>query len=181
MDWQLSVIGPAITPVFWGLIRTPPEKRDRRRSTPARTKTTAAMKILDAQLGKTRFVAGDAFSYGDIPVGVMARRYRDLSPTGLHSPTSNAGTCGDRGTSALSGISPDAPMAKRFAGVAGDIGQLDENIYNASPRKSFGTSPDQPGGLADEPPLERRQALDQAEPDVAHQRAARRSDWRTAG
>ena len=28
MDWQLSVVGPAITPVFWGLIRTPPEKRD---------------------------------------------------------------------------------------------------------------------------------------------------------
>ena len=28
MDWQLSVAGPAITPVFWGLIRTPPEKRD---------------------------------------------------------------------------------------------------------------------------------------------------------
>src|SRR3981081_189388 len=26
--WHLSVIGPAITPVFWGLIRTPPEKRD---------------------------------------------------------------------------------------------------------------------------------------------------------
>src|SRR6202030_2493801 len=28
MDWQLSVLGPAITPVFWGMIRTPPEKRD---------------------------------------------------------------------------------------------------------------------------------------------------------
>ena len=28
MDWQLSVLGPAITPAFWGLIRTPPEKRD---------------------------------------------------------------------------------------------------------------------------------------------------------
>src|SRR5581483_2859105 len=28
MDWQLSVFGPAITPAFWGLIRTPPEKRD---------------------------------------------------------------------------------------------------------------------------------------------------------
>ncbi len=23
MDWQLSVMGPAITPVFWGMIRTP--------------------------------------------------------------------------------------------------------------------------------------------------------------
>ena len=32
MDWQLSVLGPAITPAFWGLIRTPPEKRDARRS-----------------------------------------------------------------------------------------------------------------------------------------------------
>ena len=28
MDWQLSVLGPAIGPVFWGLIRTPPGKRD---------------------------------------------------------------------------------------------------------------------------------------------------------
>jgi len=28
MDWQLSVLGPAIRPVFWGLTRTPPEKRD---------------------------------------------------------------------------------------------------------------------------------------------------------
>ena len=37
MDWQLSVMGPAITPVFWGLIRTPPEKRDPKpRSRPAR-------------------------------------------------------------------------------------------------------------------------------------------------
>src|SRR5579862_617738 len=24
MDWQLTVMGPAITPVFWGLVRTPP-------------------------------------------------------------------------------------------------------------------------------------------------------------
>jgi len=35
---------------------------------------------MDAQLGKTRFMAGDAFSYGDIPVGVMIRRYMELVP-----------------------------------------------------------------------------------------------------
>ena len=28
MDWQLSVAAPAIRPMFWGLIRTPSEKRD---------------------------------------------------------------------------------------------------------------------------------------------------------
>ena len=28
MDWMLTVCAPAIHPLFWGLIRTPPEKRD---------------------------------------------------------------------------------------------------------------------------------------------------------
>src|SRR5262249_38333128 len=28
MDWQLTVAHPPLTPVFWGLVRTPPEKRD---------------------------------------------------------------------------------------------------------------------------------------------------------
>ena len=80
MDWQLSVAGPAITPAFWGLIRTPAEKRDMAAIKGSQEKTTAAMQILDAQLGKTQFVAGDAFSYGDIPVGVMCYRYRQLVP-----------------------------------------------------------------------------------------------------
>src|SRR5690242_10923119 len=59
MDWQLSVAGPAITPVFWGLIRTPPEKRDMAAIKASQEKTVAAMQILDAQLGKTQYVAGD--------------------------------------------------------------------------------------------------------------------------
>ena len=42
MDWQLSVMGPAITPVFWGLIRTPPEKRDPAAIDAGKEKTTAA-------------------------------------------------------------------------------------------------------------------------------------------
>jgi len=80
MDWQLSVLGPAITPVFWGLIRTPPEKRDMAAIKAGSEKTIAAMQILDAQLGKTQYVAGNAFSYGDIPAGVMCYRYRQLVP-----------------------------------------------------------------------------------------------------
>ncbi len=53
MDWQLSVVAPAITPAFWGLIRTPPEKRDAAAIKASQDKTTDAMKILDAQLAKT--------------------------------------------------------------------------------------------------------------------------------
>jgi glutathione S-transferase len=80
MDWQLSVVGPAITPAFWGLIRTPVEKRDLTAIKTSQEKTTAAMQILDKQLAKTAYVAGPAFSYGDIPVGVMCYRYRQLVP-----------------------------------------------------------------------------------------------------
>src|SRR3990172_8753714 len=80
MDWQLSVVSPAIFGAFWGLIRTPPEKRDLAAIKASQDKTTAAMQILDARLAKTAYVAGDAFSYGDIPAGVMCYRYRQLVP-----------------------------------------------------------------------------------------------------
>jgi glutathione S-transferase len=46
MDWQISVAAPAITPVFWGLIRTPPEKRDTAAIEAGKVKSMAAMKIL---------------------------------------------------------------------------------------------------------------------------------------
>ena len=80
MDWQLTVVGPAIGPAFWGLIRTEPAKRDMAAIKASQDKTTDAMKILDEQLGRTQFVAGGSFSYGDIPVGVMCYRYRQLVP-----------------------------------------------------------------------------------------------------
>jgi len=87
MDWQLTTAGPAIHGLFWGLIRTPPEKRDHAHIDESRRKTTAAMKILDAQLGKTAHVAGERFSMGDIPVGLIAYRYCRLVPerTGLEN------------------------------------------------------------------------------------------------
>ena len=37
-----------------------------------------AMAMLDTQLGKTAFVAGDAFSTGDIPVGCVCNRFVKL-------------------------------------------------------------------------------------------------------
>lgn len=78
MDWQLSVVVPAINPVFWGLIRTPAEKRDHAAIATARDRLAEVMKILDEYLGRTDFVAGSAFSVGDIPVGIMTYRWFTL-------------------------------------------------------------------------------------------------------
>jgi glutathione S-transferase len=80
MDWQLTVMAPAITPVFWQMIRTPADKRDPAAIAASKEKTIAAARIMDAQLGKTAYMAGDAFSYGDIPVGIMIYRYGQLIP-----------------------------------------------------------------------------------------------------
>src|SRR5437763_11141676 len=49
MDWQLSVMAPAITPVFWNLIRTPPEKRDAKAIETGKEKTIAAARVMDEQ------------------------------------------------------------------------------------------------------------------------------------
>ena len=56
-------------------------------------KTIAAMKMLDAPARQDRsIVAGDAFSYGDIPVGIMTYRFVQLIPERPPMPTSTAGT-----------------------------------------------------------------------------------------
>ena len=80
MDWQLTVMAPAITPAFWQLIRTPADKRDPSVIAASKEKTIAAAKIMDEQLGRTPYLAGDAFSYGDIPLGIMIYRYVQLVP-----------------------------------------------------------------------------------------------------
>jgi len=87
MDWQLSVMAPAITPVFWQLIRTPADKRDANAVAGGKEKTIAAAKLMDAQLAKTKFLAGDEFSYGDIPVGIMIYRYVQLIPERPATPS----------------------------------------------------------------------------------------------
>src|SRR5690242_9424321 len=78
MDWQLTVMGPAITPVFWQLIRTAEDKRDHGVIAASKERTIAAAKIMDDQLARTSYLAGDAFSYGDIPLGIMIYRYMQL-------------------------------------------------------------------------------------------------------
>ena len=78
MDWQLTVCSPSLVPVFRGLIRTPPEKRDMAAITAARDGLSRSMSMLDANLAERRFMAGDNFTIGDIPVGIAAYRWFEM-------------------------------------------------------------------------------------------------------
>jgi glutathione S-transferase len=78
MDWQLSVLNGAMVPLFWNLIRTPPEKRDPSVVKNALEKSTDAWRMVENQLAQARYLGGDAFSLGDIPAGVWAYRWFNL-------------------------------------------------------------------------------------------------------
>jgi glutathione S-transferase len=80
MDWQISAFQPAFTKTFWGLVRTPPDKRDHSAIAESKTKSIAAAKILDVELSRHLYVAADAFSMGDIPIGVFIFRFCQLVP-----------------------------------------------------------------------------------------------------
>lgn len=78
MDWQLTTLGPAIVPLFWGLIRTPEDKRDQAVIEKALQKTIQTWQIVDSHLAKYGSLAGDTFTIGDIPLGVWAYRWFNL-------------------------------------------------------------------------------------------------------
>jgi glutathione S-transferase len=75
MDWQLSTISRGMGIIFWGLIRTAPEKRDMAAIEEAVVDTAKLWARLDAHLGERRYVAGAHFTMGDIPVGCFAYRW----------------------------------------------------------------------------------------------------------
>ena len=147
MDWQISVAAPAVTPVFWGLVRTPPEKRDAAAIEAGKVKSMAAMKILDAQLAKSAFVAGDALSMGDIPVALMAYRFRRLVPERPRPRQPRTLVHRHRATARFQGARVGDPIrvieaTARAASLRAQLRAM--RRYSASPRSSLGTSPTRP-------------------------------------
>ena len=72
MDWALSTLQSPYRDVFWGLVRTPPEKRDMDQIEAARQKCSVLFGIVDAALEGKRFLNGEQLTIGDIPLGCFA-------------------------------------------------------------------------------------------------------------
>lgn len=79
MDWQMSTLTADMVTVFWGLVRTPAEKRDLAAIAAAAERMGKAWGVLEAHLAAGRpFVGGAALTMGDIPVGCFYWRYTKL-------------------------------------------------------------------------------------------------------
>jgi glutathione S-transferase len=85
MDWQLSMLARPVSIVFQNLVRTPEGERDVGAVRACTAEANAAFTLLDRHLGGQRFVSGNELSMGDIPVGALAHRWRELE--GIERPT----------------------------------------------------------------------------------------------
>ena len=61
--------------VFWGLIRTPPEKRDAAAIGQAVKDAARAWSLLEPGLTRAPYIAGEAFTLADISWGVHVHRW----------------------------------------------------------------------------------------------------------
>jgi glutathione S-transferase len=78
MDWFATTMWINLRPVFWGLVRTAPEKRDLAGIAKSTEALSANFELLNAHLSHRKYVAGEHFTMGDIPVGVGAFRWYNM-------------------------------------------------------------------------------------------------------
>lgn len=78
MDWYHTTLFVGVRVVFQTLVRTPPDKRNMAEVEENRLKAIVAFDILEAHLAKRNYVAGKAFTIGDIPAGVATYRWLNL-------------------------------------------------------------------------------------------------------
>ena len=69
MDWTHSFSREFQRPVFWPLVRTPPEKRDMKAIREACAKCAELLAVAERTLSKQPYLAGSGLTMGDIPLG----------------------------------------------------------------------------------------------------------------
>lgn len=87
MDWQQTTLNNAGRDAFLQLIRTPAEKRDERVIAASVAATEPLLAMLDAQLARRPFLAGEQLTMADIPIACEMHRWWGLPlehPRHLH-------------------------------------------------------------------------------------------------
>jgi glutathione S-transferase len=83
MDWAQATLQPAFMQLFWSYYRTPEAERNEKRIQAAARQCVQAFELLDGHLADARYVAGDAFTMGDIPAATALYRYFEM---GVETP-----------------------------------------------------------------------------------------------
>ena len=84
LDWTLSTVQPVDRPVFWGLVRTPPQERDMAAIQRDADAEAEVWRVADHHLSTRRYIEGEDFTIADIALGAYARRW--LGVEGITRP-----------------------------------------------------------------------------------------------
>jgi glutathione S-transferase len=76
MDWQsTTVFYPTFRTYYLTITRTPPEQHDKHQLTGMHARLVDMFSLLDTHLERQPFVAGSAFTMGDIPIGTVIDKW----------------------------------------------------------------------------------------------------------
>ena len=78
MEWTKTTVLPHLVSVYLGIVRTEPQDRNSRAIASGARQFGEALQIVERQVERTGFVAGDVFTMGDITLGAYAYRYFNL-------------------------------------------------------------------------------------------------------
>jgi glutathione S-transferase len=78
-DWTATTFQPAWIDVFWLSVRTPVAQQNQVAIEKAKATAFRTFAILDNQLAKTPFIAGDTLTYADIVAGVSMFRWMTMA------------------------------------------------------------------------------------------------------
>jgi len=75
MEWYSTTLWNLLRPIFWNLVRVEPDKRDMKLVETSRSTMATSLNMVEAALADRPFLAGNAFTMGDIPMGVALHRW----------------------------------------------------------------------------------------------------------
>jgi glutathione S-transferase len=75
MDWENNELLHGQHMLVMQLVRLPESERDPAKIEEARRELIEPFRMIDGQLSKTGYIAGDRFTMGDIPIGIRAHRW----------------------------------------------------------------------------------------------------------
>lgn len=74
-DWQLATMNPPMVTLLLGYYRTPAEQRDAKALEKARLQAIDLWTIVEKEMSKKPYLAGDAFTLADIGNGILVHRW----------------------------------------------------------------------------------------------------------
>ena len=86
MDAQQTTLNRPMSQVFWGLVRTPADKRDMTAIAQGIQDAAKAWAMVEKELSRHDYIAGPEFALCDIPWGVHAHRWFGMDYLGLERP-----------------------------------------------------------------------------------------------